>query len=366
MLTIEKATVYTIAKPFSKPLQNAVFKMDRAHHIFIEIESGGISGIGEVVCFNSEQAKAYHAFLNSSAKDLLGQNAELIRKIWDELFIGMSAIGHSGLSMQALGAVDEALWDLNARSMNVPVWRLLGAAKTEVEVYASGGWLASDEELVEEALGYKASGYRRFKMKLGKKDWHEDISRIEKVKDACGPDFEIMVDINQGWDVKKCLRMAPLLEQLGISHFEEPVYAMNYDEQRFIKDHVNLNVVAGEKLYGTIETSELLIKKCVDMMNPDIGRCGGVTGFMQIANVADVCHIPVTSHAYSYFSIPCIAAAPRGELVELIPIWEEGLFDEDLKPDNGIYKLNAKPGFGCWLSEKALVEWCTEKTVTTK
>ncbi|NLZ77688.1 MAG: mandelate racemase/muconate lactonizing enzyme family protein [Spirochaetales bacterium] len=346
-------------------MQNAVFKMYGAHHIFIEIESDGVSGIGEVVCFDDKQSKAYHAYLNSMAANLIGRNAELIGKIWKDLFTQMSGIGHSGLTMQALGAVDMALWDLNARSMGVPVWRLLGASKTELEVYASGGWLASDEELVEEALSYKAMGYRRFKMKLGKKDWREDITRIKKVKEACGDDFEIMADINQGWDVKKCLRMAPLLQELGITHFEEPVYAMNYDEQKFIKERVNLDVVAGEKLYGIKETSELLLGKCVDKMNPDIGRCGGVTGFMKVAHVAEICNIPVTSHAYAYFSIPCLAAIPNGELVELIPIWEEGLFDEDLKTENGIFRMNDKPGFGCWLSEKAMTDWCTEKTVTT-
>lgn len=366
MLRIDKITVSTIAKPFAKPLQNAVYKLYGAQHVFVELEADGIVGMGEAVCFEADQAKAFHAYIDSMKDRLLGQDTRYIKKIWWDLYTSMSGVGHSGLSMQALGAVDLALWDLNARALNTPVWRMLGGVKTEFPVYVTGGWLGTEEELVEEALGYKKEGYTRFKMKLGKRDWREDLARIRKVQEACGADFEVMVDINQGWDVKKCLRMAPYLEELGITHLEEPVYAMNYDEQKFIRDHVHMDVVAGEKLYGLNETSELLLRKCVDKMNPDLVRCGGVTGFMEIAAVANACHIPISSHAYPDFSAPCIAATPTGEMAEIIPIWDKGLFARDFSVVNGIHKLSEEPGFGCELSEKSRKEWCTSKTVHSR
>ena len=138
---------------------------------------------------------------------------------------------------------------------------------------------------------------------------------------------------------------------------------MNYEEQRFIKERVRMDVVAGEKLYGLNETSELLMRKCVDKMNPDLVRCGGITGYMEVLAVADVCHIPVSSHAYPYFSVPCIAAAFAGEMAEIIPTWDQGVFAEDFAVINGLHKLNQSPGFGCELSEKALHEWCVSKSV---
>ncbi len=363
MLKINKITVYTIEKPFEKPLQNAVYKLYGARHIFVELEAEGIKGIGEVICFEEDQAKAFCAYIESMKDRILGQDARYSKKIWKNLYISMSGIGHSGLSMQALGAVDMALWDLNARALNTPVWRLLGGQREELPVYVTGGWLGTDEELVNEALGYQKAGYTRFKMKLGKRDWREDIARIKLVLEACGEAFEVMVDINQGWDVKTCLRAAPYLEELGVTHLEEPVYAMNYEEQRFIKERVRMDVVAGEKLYGLNETSELLMRKCVDKMNPDLVRCGGITGYMEVLAVADVCHIPVSSHAYPYFSVPCIAAAFAGEMAEIIPTWDQGVFAEDFAVINGLHKLNQSPGFGCELSEKALHEWCVSKSV---
>lgn len=366
MLKINKITVYTIERPFEKPLQNAVYKLYGARHIFVELEADGIRGIGEVICFEEDQARAFCAYIESMKDRILGQDARYIKKIWRNLYISMSGIGHSGLSMQALGAIDTALWDLNARALNTPVWRILGAGKEEIPVYVTGGWLGTDEELVKEALSYKRQGYTRFKMKLGKRDWHEDIARIKLVQEACGPGFEVMVDINQGWDVKTCLRVVPYLEELGVTHLEEPVYAMNYEEQKFIKDHVAMDVVAGEKLYGINETAELLMRKCVDRMNPDLVRCGGITGYMEVIAVADACHIPVSSHAYPYFSIPCIAAASTGDMAEIIPTWDQGVFSNDFAVTNGVHKLTQEPGFGCRLSERALGKWCISKSVFIK
>ncbi len=363
MLKIDRVTVYMIVKPLAHPLRNASFQMDSIIHNCVEIEADGLKGIGEVVCFDARQSEAYHAYLGSSAKLLLGEDAEMLRRLWKLMFKKMSGVGQSGFAMQALGAVDEALWDLNARALGVPVWRMLGAARDRIEVYASGGWIGTDDELVEEALSSRAHGYRRYKMKLGCADWRDDIRRVRKVQEACGPEMEIMVDVNQGWDVKKCVRIAPALEEMGITHFEEPVKAHDYDGQRFVRDHVGMNVVAGEKLYGLAETSELLLRKCVDKMNPDIGRCGGVSGFMEVAAVADICNIPVSSHAYSAHSIPCLAAAPTGDLAERIPIWEDGLYDGEPVIENGWHRLTDRPGFGVTLSARAAEEWCTAKTV---
>ena len=106
---IDKITVIVIEKPFAKPLQNAVYKLYGAQHVFVQLETGGASGIGEVVCFEKAQANAFCAYLESMKDRILGQDARYIRKIWKALFTSMSGIGHSGLSMQALGAATAGL-----------------------------------------------------------------------------------------------------------------------------------------------------------------------------------------------------------------------------------------------------------------
>ena len=356
MLQISRIRVRTVRIPFKKPLVNAVFSMTGAQHVFCELETAdGLTGLGEAMCFEPEHAAALHRLVEAHASKLLGQDASLIRKQRGRILTTMGGIGFSGMPMMALGAVDCALWDLFAKSLGVPVYKLLGAEKTEVPVYVTGGWLCPEEELVEEALSYYRQGFRRFKMKLGMKDWREDIERVKAVQEAC-PDLEVMVDINQGWDVKKAMFMAPKLLELGITHLEEPVPAYHFAEQKLLRKSLGMDVVAGEKLYGTSETTQLLMQGCVDRMNPDLARCGGVTGLMEVCRVASACHVPVSSHGYSDQSAHVIAAEPAGTAVEVLPVWEHGLFREDFRVEGNMHRFSDKPGFGTELSDASLHE----------
>ncbi len=364
-MKIEKITVYQISKPLDEPLQNSLYTLYSAEHVFCKIEAEGLSGIGEALCFHKDQAAAIHTYIDSMKELLLGKDAELTQRHWKNLYTIMGGVGHTGLPIMALAAVDTALWDLLAKSLNTPVWKMLGAWRTEIPLYASGGWLIPVEKLVQEALGYKEQGYNKYKMKLGCKDWHEDMARVKAVIDACGPDFEVMVDVNQGWDVKRCLRAAKVLEEMGVTYLEEPVHAIDFESSKFVRDHVNIDVVAGESLFSFREHAQLMLGGCVDYLNPDLGRCGGVQGFMNVAAIAQACNIPISSHVYTSQSVHLMAAAPTGTHAEVIPGWWSGIFDVDFKAENSVHKLTDRSGFGTELSEKALKDYCVGTTVHT-
>ncbi len=362
-MKIDSITVYHISKPLDEPLRNSVYTLYSAEHVFCKIEAEGLSGIGEALCFHKGQADSIHTCINGAKDMLLGKDARLIQLHWKNIYSVMGGVGHTGLQVMALGAIEVALWDLVAKSIGSPVWKMLGAWRTEIPLYASGGWLVPVEKLVAEALAYKAQGYDKYKMKLGCADWREDVARVKAVAEACGPGFEVMVDINQGWDVKRCLQAAQPLMELGVTYFEEPVHAIDFESSKFVRDRVELQVVAGESLFTFREHAQLMLGGCVDYLNPDLGRCGGVGGFMQVAAIAGACNIPVSSHVYPSFSVHLMAAAPTGTHAEVIPAWWEGLFEEDFKAENGVHKLSGEPGFGVALSEAGIGEYCIEISV---
>ena len=169
---------------------------------------------------------------------------------------------------------------------------------------------------------------------------------FKAVQDACGKDFEVMVDVNQGWDVKKSIRVAPILLDMGVTYFEEPVHAQDYAGQAEIRSHVDVDVVAGESLFTTLDFVKLLKGNCVDMINPDLGRCGGVTEFIQVAALAKAFNKPLTAHVYTDVSAHLIAAAPTGTMLEVVPEWWSGIYDNGVEIVNGMTSPREDPGFG--------------------
>jgi L-alanine-DL-glutamate epimerase-like enolase superfamily enzyme len=270
----------------------------------------------------------------------------LIRLHWNNAQTSTSGIDWTGAPVVAWAAFDVALWDLMGKQTGLPLYKLLGGFRREVPVYASGGWLIPIEELVEEALKYKAQGFRRYKMKVGCRDYREDLIRIEKVRSALGDEVEVMVDANQGWTVKKSISIAPLLLDSGVTYLEEPVAARDFRGHSEIRERTAIHVVAGESLYTLTEFFELMRNRCVDMINPDLQCCGGVSEFMQVCALANAFRIPVTSHLFTEASAHLMAAAPTAMHAEYIPDWWRGIFSREPDIVDGKIRLNNEPGLG--------------------
>lgn len=345
-MRIDSIRTYHVSKPLKQKLANSLFSIECMEHILLEMDAGGHTGIGFVYTIDVGQAKALKALVDDFARAMVGGDSDLIRLHWNRAQTKINAIGQTGLPIVAWAAFDIALWDLMAKQAGLPLCKLLGAFRNEVPVYASGGWLIPLDELVQEALDYKAQGFRQYKMKVGCADFREDLKRIEKIKAALGEGVELMIDANQGWTVKKSIRIAPRLLDMGVTYLEEPVHAQDYIGQAEVRKNTALRIAAGESLFTLAEISELLRNRCVDIVNPDLQRCGGISEFMQVCALANAYRIPVTSHLFTEASAHLLAAAPTGVHVEYVPDWWKGIFSREPDIADGVLRLGEQPGLG--------------------
>jgi len=190
-------------------------------------DADGAQGTGYSYTIGTGGSSVVALLADHLAPALIGRDGTEIEAIWRDLFFKTHATAVGAITALALAAIDTALWDLRCRKAGMPLWRMAGGARRAVPVYSTeGGWLQlSTEEIVEDALARKAEGFGGSKIKVGRPTAAEDVERLSAVRDAVGPEFEIMTDANQAFTVDEAIRRARLYEPLDIAWFEEPLPA---------------------------------------------------------------------------------------------------------------------------------------------
>ena len=269
--------------------------------------------------------------------------------MWTEI----NHVGQAGPPLMALSVIDTALWDLGARSAGLPLHQLLGGKTTRFPLYGSGGWLSySLDELLEEAQFFAAAGYCAYKMKVGNTVWREDLERVSKVIDAVGDRIEIMVDVNQSWFSGDAVPRITTLLDLGVRWIEEPVDANDLRGISWIRTHSVARLAAGETLTlaGCIE--RLILPHSVDVVMPDLMRCGGPTGMSDVMSIARHEHVQVSPHLFPEVSVH-VASAFVGEVMleDIVGGWAESCFDSTSNRSNGVLDISHSIGIGLKLRE---------------
>jgi len=284
---------------------------------------------------------------------LLGQNALHIEKLWDDMFWAIRGVGRKGLAFSALSAIDIALWDLKARYYETPLYRLLGPYAETVPVYGSGGWTHfSLDELVAEQRGYVERGMKAVKMKVGKEfgqSEREDEARLAAVREAVGADVQIFIDANNGYYAKQAIRLARVFAEYDVGWFEEPVLADDIEGLAAVARAIEIPVATGEHEYTKYGFRELIARGGADIVQPDVGRVGGITEWMKVAHLAHAFNLPVAPHAYQLVHLHLACATPNLKIVEYLGTVEAAdrvfysSFDEPLEgvwsPDPGKHGL---------------------------
>lgn len=319
--------------------------------IFIHIDTdGGTNGFAYL-----NAPSAIRSLLDAELKPLLtGADPFDIERLWRAMFWKVRGYGRKGLAFQAISGIDVALWDLKAKALGQPLFRLLGAAHDRVPVYGSGGWTHfSTDELVAEQSGYVQMGFPRIKMKVGKdygSDERADLLRLEAVRRAVGDDVEIFVDANNGYYAKQAIRMSQQFEQFGVAWLEEPVLADDIEGLAAVARATTIPVATGEHEYTKWGFKDLLARGGADIVQPDIGRVGGVTEWLKVAQLADAFNLPVAPHAYSLLHLHCAMATPNLKVVEILGAEMEQwdfLFDDVPRPVDGQWEpFPDRPGIG--------------------
>lgn len=197
---IKKIAVHLVSLPVAAGLADATRKVESVGYIVVRITTDqGLEGVG--LTYHEVDGEATKALiLNNFVPKLIDCDPFATEVLWEQFFHYLRGVGRKGLTFGALSAVDTALWDLKGKIMGLPLFRLLGGNKTSVPVYASGGWTSySDDQLVQEAQSMVAQGYQKIKVKLGVEGGtkpRHDIERMRKVREAIGPEIDLLVDAN--------------------------------------------------------------------------------------------------------------------------------------------------------------------------
>ncbi|RSM85271.1 mandelate racemase [Kibdelosporangium aridum] len=278
---------------------------------------------------------------------------------WHAMQRAIRNLGRPGLVSCAMSALDTALWDLSARLAGLPLSRLLGQVRDEVDVYGSGGFttLANSELQAQIEDWAHEKRIPRVKIKVGE-SWgsrtNRDLSRVEFTRKVAGDDVDVYVDANGAYSVGQASRMARRLTEWNVSWFEEPVSSDDLSGLARIRGVADADVAAGEYGYDLVYFEQMLAAEAVDCLQVDVTRCGGYTEWLRVAALAAARNIEVSAHCAPNLSTPVAVATPNFRHIE----WfidhdriESEFFDGATTPLGGVVAPAAGLGHGMTLRE---------------
>lgn len=343
--------------PLPQPLRTAIHIIPSVENVLVEIECDGLVGSGYAFCFRPGEAAAIRTMVEDLAESLVGTDPSAVRSSWQLMWKQINTIGQSGVGVLAVSALDTALWDLHAQRAGLPLFRMLGGSQTRLPVYATGGWTSQPvEQVIEDGLRHRDDGFRYFKIKVGSESWRTDVDRLEKLKSAVGDSMEILVDANQRWSVHDAITAGRAFSDCGVYWFEEPIAADDVAGSAAVTAAVDVPLATGETVYAIAGFKPLIEARGADILMPDLMRCGGPTGFLQVTQLAAAHNLPCSSHCFTEVSAHLMSLSPNGIPIESIPGWWDTMFDEAPRVVNGEIVLTDRPGLGITFSDRVRSE----------
>lgn len=292
---VQKIQVIACKIPTDAPESDGTLKWSSTTMVLVLLEAGGKTGMGYTYA-DISTAHFIKTHLADIVKDL---NALDIPKIWNKMVAAVRNLGQTGISMMAVSAVDNALWDLKAKILDLPLISLVGSAREKIPVYGSGGFTSYNRNQIEEQLSdWKSQGFKMFKIKTGREPL-EDIQRVKTAREVIGEDAELFVDANGGYETRKqALYYSEKFAEYGVTWHEEPLRSDDLDGLRLLRDRApaGMAITAGEYGYSLPYFQKMLAAGAVDVLQADASRCGGITGFLAVAKLAEAFQIPLSSH----------------------------------------------------------------------
>jgi L-alanine-DL-glutamate epimerase-like enolase superfamily enzyme len=346
---ISEVAVAAYTVPTDEPESDGTLDWAATTIVVAECRAGGETGLGYTYG-DVSTARLIDSLL---ADVLVEHDALAVTAAWDVMVDRLRNAGRPGIGFMAVAAVDIALWDLKARLLGLPLATLLDARHEAVPVYGSGGFTSyGNDRLAEQLRGWVEAGIPRVKMKLGRRP-EDDPARLAAAREAVGPATELLVDANGAYTRKEALAWAERLRaEWDVTWLEEPVSSDDLDGLRLVRDRApaGLEVAAGEYGYTIVDFRRLLAAGAVDCLQADVTRCGGITGLLAVAGLADAHGIDVSGHTAPAVSAHAFAALRRLRHVEYFHDHvrvESLLFDGTLAPEDGALRVDrSRPGLG--------------------
>lgn len=239
---------------------------------------------------------------------LIGRNPFEKGVLWNQMYALTRDFGQKGSYIEAISAIDIALWDICGKALGLPVSSLLGGRfRDKVKTYATGCYYRGEDyldvkdklkELQEEARSYIRQGFQMLKIKVGLLPVEQDYLRVRAIREAVGKDVRIFVDANHAYNSFSAIKMGRYLEEQGIDFFEEPVPPEDREGYIAVRKALDVAIAGGECEYTRYGFKDFIGKGCIDIAQPDICVCGGLTEFMNIVAVATSYGVMVVPHVW--------------------------------------------------------------------
>jgi L-alanine-DL-glutamate epimerase-like enolase superfamily enzyme len=345
--------------PLPTPIMSGLGPLTTTGVLIVFLDSdAGVIGENLVFTLNNKRLAVLDEMVRSLEPLVVGLDPQFTARFWSDAWREINFVGHTGVPVMGISAIDGALWDLRGKLAELPIHRLIGARRSTVPTYASAGlWLSSGiDALQREAQEFVDRGFRAVKMRLGKLTAAEDAARVAAVREAIGPDIALMADANQQLTVDRAIRLGRLLEPHNLTWFEEPLPAYDLEGVARVAAALDTPIASGETEYTRYGFRRMLELKSADVLMPDLQRVGGVTEFLRVGHMADAFDVPVSSHLFPEMSVQVLAALGNATWLEHMP-WFAPLYSGELELRDGGIVVPEAPGWGLSLDQDALVRF---------
>jgi L-alanine-DL-glutamate epimerase-like enolase superfamily enzyme len=392
-LIITDVTTIKLHYTMDVAMADAIHYMPSRPTLLVQVHTDdGFVGLGEAAAYGGFLESTESLITGELKRTLVGQDPFRVERLWSMMATRSHQRGRRGMLMQAISGVDIALWDIIGQATRTPLWRLLGGYRDHLPVYASAGFYAEGKDaagLAEEVGGYAERGFGCVKIKVGRQpdallnplhdmnaadyavvSFEEDVERVVAARAALGPRVKLAIDANNAWTPSLALKFMRAVEDQDIYWLEEPVGTEDIEGSALVAHHVTTPVAGYETESALPGFRELIARRAVDIVQPDVIWSGGITETRRIAALAHAYGLPVIPHNFSsavaaIANMHFIASIPNGSWLELDqnpnPLRSE-LFEEPLavRPD-GTIALPELPGLGVKLNQATVDRYRIEQ-----
>ena len=344
------------------------------HWLFVKIETNeGIHGWGEAYT-QLDRDRVIERQIDELSRYLVGCSPFDIKQFLFSAYTDFAGKRGSMELFCAISGLEQALWDIVGKAAGQPVYNLLGGrTRRRLRVYANGwGGAQPPDELADRARAVVDRGFTALKFDPFPGPWrayidrHEEeeaVDRVRAVREAVGPDVDILVEVHRRLAPMHAVRVARAMEQYAPYWFEEPVSARDMGALAEVRNAISLPVVTGEELYTKNEFREVFEKRAADILNPDVCNCGGILELREIGAMAEAYHVAMAPHNYNSTTIGLAATLhasagmPNFLITEYFVNFEEvgrEIADQSFRVEDGFITLPDRPGLGIDLDEQAL------------
>jgi D-galactarolactone cycloisomerase len=374
LLVIERVETLALRAPLGRRYEGSAYSMDNRCTIVTRLSTAdGLTSEVYTGDTDAEQALVVGIIHDELAPCVIGRSAADPEGAWRAMEPSTNDILRDrGLALQAIAAVDVAIWDVFGKALALPLHRAWGSVTDTLPISVIGGYyhLAGDE-LVATMAGYVEAGFGGVKFKVGGRTPEEDANRVRAARDALGPDIALMVDANQGYDRAAAVAFGRLVADLDIRWFEEPCRWTN--DRRWMRDvryQTGIPVCAGQSETTLRGIRDLIVDGAIDISNFDASWSGGPTIWRKAAGLAAAFGVEVGHHEEPQVAAHLLASVPDHTFVECFDEERDPFFwrlsDLSTRIAGGRYTLPERPGFGIELDAAYVAAHTVDRRVTDR